>query len=187
MGIMDGMMSSMMDSMSPGDKQDTMLKMMPEMLKRIKGSEIMNLIGGWMSSMMFITGKSRFGFDETIKKVIKAGKESGWYHPSVNNHFEIDQNFEYSNPNKVASVAMCIPRKAHEILKENQKLAVMMPLKITVHEKDSITYITWMNIKMMGKMFGENISEIMKTADKDLRGTLKEILDTESVEGGEEK
>ena len=182
MGVMDQMMSSMMNTMSLDDKENTMLKLMPEMIKRVKSSEITALIGSQLSNMMFVTHKSKFGFAETIQKIKESGEAFGWYRPMINNHYEMEINFGLENPNPVATISMCIPRSAYEILKVDKKLAVMMPLQINVFEENDQVYITWMNIKMMGKMFGETVSKVMEKAEEDLMEVHKDI-----IEKGEEE
>ena len=112
-----------------------MLKLMPEMMKRIKGSEITKMIGELMSGMMFVTHKSRLGFAETVQEIKRRGEEAGWYNPTIHNHLEIERNFGLKDPNKVANVSMCILRSAYEILKVNNKLAVMMPFQISLFEE----------------------------------------------------
>ncbi len=90
MALMDKMMDGMLGSMSSGEKQDTMLKLMPEMMKRVKGSEIAGMIAELMSGMMFVTHKSRLGFAETIQEIKRQGEEAGWYNPTIHNHLEIE-------------------------------------------------------------------------------------------------
>ena len=58
----------------------------------------------------------------------------------------------------------------------------MMPLQINVFEENDQVYITWMNIKMMGKMFGETVSKVMEKAEEDLMEVHKDI-----IEKGEEE
>ena len=70
------------------------------------------------------------------------------------------------------------PSIADELLDE---LAVMMPLQINVYEENGQVYITWMNIKMMGKMFGEKVSQIMGKAVEDLMEVHKDIIDEKGV------
>jgi uncharacterized protein (DUF302 family) len=181
MGMMDLMMNAMTSSLNPEDKQDTMLKMMPEMVKQIKKEDIMELMGGFMNKMMFITHKSKFDFPETIQRIKSNGEEHGWYNPIITNHYEIEQNFDLPEPNRVATISMCIPRSAYKILKENKKLAVMMPLQINVYEEDGQVYITWMNIEMLGKLFGETVSQVMKDASKGLMTVHRDILLEEGV------
>ena len=177
MGMMDLMMNGMMASMTPDDKQDTMLKLMPEMINRIQSSEVLALIGDQLSNMMFVTHQSKFGFSETIQKIKESGEAFGWYHPMINNHYEMEMNLGLENPNRVATVSMCIPRSAYTILKVNKKLAVMMPLQINIYEENGQVYITWMNIKMMGRLFGETVSEIMGKAIEDLMEVHKDIIE----------
>jgi hypothetical protein len=55
----------MVGSMSSEEKQDTMLKLMPEMMKRVKGSEIVGMLEGLMSSMMFF---ARLSFANRVGK-----------------------------------------------------------------------------------------------------------------------
>ena len=176
MGMMDSMMNAMTGSLSPEDKQDTMLKMMPEMVKHIKREDIMELMGSFISKMMFVTHKSKFDFTETIQRIKSSGEEYGWYNPVITNHYEIEQHFDLPEPNRVATISMCIPRSAYKILKENKKLAVMMPLQINVYEEAEQVYITWMNIEMMGKLFGDDVSQVMQDASKGLMTVHRDIL-----------
>ena len=181
MGMMDLMINAMTKSLSPEDKQDTMLKMMPEMVKQIKKEDLMELMGSFVNEMMFITHKSKFDFTETIQRIKSNGEEYGWYNPVITNHYEIEQNFNLPEPNRVATISMCIPRSAYKILKENKKLAVMMPLQINVYEEEGQVYITWMNIEMMGKLFGDTVSQVMKDASKGLMTVHRDILLEEGV------
>ncbi len=36
-----------------------------------------------MARMKFVTDKSRFGFDETVEKVIESAKQAGWSSPNT--------------------------------------------------------------------------------------------------------
>ena len=179
MALMDKMMKPMMGSMSPVEKQDTMLKLMPEMVKQVKGSDMMTLLKEKMFGMMFLTHKSKFNFIETIQKVKNSGLEHGWYNPTISNHCEIEHELGLPDPNKVATVSMCIPRSAYEILKENKKLAVMMPMQINVYEEDGEVFVVWMNIEMMGKMFGPKVSKVMKEASRMLESVHENIVEKE--------
>jgi len=176
-GMMDTMMASMMNSMSPDEKQDSMIKLMPEMMKQIKGSDMMDLIREKMVGSMFVSYTSKHGFSETIQAIKKAGDDYGWYNPVITNHYEIEESMGLDSPNQVATVSMCIPRSAYHIIKENPKLAVMMPMQITVYEDENGVHVVWMNITMMGKMFGSNVSKIMGEASKMILNVLEDILD----------
>ncbi len=179
MKMMNQMMAVMMDSFTPDEKQDTMLKMMPEMVKNIKMDDVMEVISGMVSEMMFVTKKSRFSFAETVTKVEQNGRDFGWYNPVVTDRHELEQNFSLPEPNKVTAVSMCIPRAGYEILKVNKKLATMMPLQVVIYQEGEDVYISWMNIKMMGKLFGSKVSEIMGNAAQDMEKVLSEIYEEE--------
>lgn len=174
--LMNKMMDAMVGSMKPDQKQNTMLQMMPQMMKAIKGSDIMELFSSKISRMMFVTQNSKFDFEETITKVKDIAKDAGWYNPAYRNHYEIEKSFELDNPNKVATISMCIPRAAHNILKVNKRLAGMMPLQITIFEDEGKVYVSWMDITLMGKMFGQAVADIMATAEKNMREALKSII-----------
>jgi uncharacterized protein (DUF302 family) len=176
--MMNSMMGVMMESMTPDDKQDTMLKMMPEMMKEVKGADMLNILKEELFETMFITHKSRFGFSETVQKIKQYGEDYGWYNPIITDHDEIERNLGLHDPNKVAMVSMCIPRSAAKILKVNPKLGVMMPMQITVYEEDDQVYVVWMNIKMMGKLFGKVVAEVMGDATDMLLEVHKDIIET---------
>lgn len=187
MGMMHKMMGVMMDSMSTDEKQDSMMQMMPMMMKRIQGSEIMGLIGKEMMDLMFVARQSQFGFDETIQKVKQCGEDAGWFNPMINNHEELEKNLGLEDPNKVATVSMCIARSAARILNVEKRLGVMMPLQINIFEEEGRVYVSWMNLSLMGKAFGSVVSEIMKKAESDLVKTLETVLQKEDEEKGEDK
>jgi uncharacterized protein (DUF302 family) len=84
---------------------------------------------------------------------------------------------------------MCIPRSAYKILKANKKLAVMMPLQINVFEEEGQVYVTWMNIKLLGKLFGSTVAAVMDEAARGLADVHEGIIEQESIieqEGGRE-
>lgn len=180
MAMMNKMMNAMMDSMSPDEKQDTMLKLMPNMIKQIKRSDITGIFRDKLYDMMFVTHRSRFDFSETLQKIKESGIDHGWYHPMINNHFEMEKDLGLAEPNRVATVSMCIPRSAYEILKENKKLAVMMPLQINVYEEDGQVYVVWLNIEMMGKMFGNVTANVMADAAEMMQKVHKNIIEEEA-------
>ncbi len=180
MAMMDMMMKAMMGSMEPGEKQDTMLKMMPQMMKEIKGSDIMAMLRDKMLEMMFVIHKSKFGYAETLKKIQEAGLENGWYNPAIQDHYELEKSLELEDPNKMGTVSMCLLRSAHEILKENKNVGVMMPMQINVYEEEGEVFIVWLNLKMMGKMFGDKIEEVMEKTSDMLMQVHKDILKEEA-------
>lgn len=107
-------------------------------------------------------------FDETVEKIEANAKELGWKVPD-----KWKANFQ-ANFKKVVGVdigpskvlKMCEPQAAVDILKHDKfkNLAVMMPCTIAIYEKsDGKTYISTMNMGMLGKMFG---GEVAKAIDR---------------------
>jgi uncharacterized protein (DUF302 family) len=187
MSMMDKMMDAMVGSMKPSEKQDMMLEMMPQMGKNIKSKDVFNLLMGTISDLMFSVHKSKLDFEKTVSAIEKAGKEGGWYNPVITDHYKIEKELGYKDANKVTTISMCRPHSAHKILKidENKKLAVMMPMQINVYETaDGQVHVAWMNIKLMGKMFGAEVAKIMGEADKNLQEVHKEIIEGEGGQNG---
>lgn len=108
---------------------------------------------------------SPYAFEETLVKITANAKEMGWKVPKKWN-----VNFQKNllkvvkvdiGPNKL--IKMCEPQAAADILihDELKRLAVMMPCTIAVYEKsDGKTYISIMNMNMLGAMFGDVVNNI---------------------------
>ena len=102
---------------------------------------------------------------ETIAKVKSKAKEMGW---KVRKSWAI--NFQKNlkkvvkvdiGPNKV--LGMCEPQAAADILihDELKQLSVMMPCKYAVYQKsDGKTYISIMNMNLLGTAFGDVVKGI---------------------------
>jgi uncharacterized protein (DUF302 family) len=108
---------------------------------------------------------SPYSFDETLVKIEANAKAEGWKVPKT---WKVD--FQKNllkvvkvdiGPNKL--IKMCEPNAAADILihDELKRLSVMMPCTIGVYEKsDGKTYITIMNMKILGLLFGEVVEGI---------------------------
>ena len=122
-------------------------------------------IGKSLGSQMLIEVESPLGFDETLIKLEENAKYAGWKVPSK---WKI--NFQ-NNLQKVTGVdigknqvlKMCQPEAAARILvhDEYKLLTTMMPCTISVYEKSNgKTYISVMNMEMLGMIYGGVIAEI---------------------------
>ena len=118
-----------------------------------------------MGAMMLIEVVSPLGFDETLVKLEENAKAAGWKVPS-----KWKVNFQ-RNLQKVTGVdigknkviKMCEPAAAAKMLvhDEYKKLTTMMPCTIAVYEKsDGKTYISLMNMDLLGTIYGGLIAEI---------------------------
>jgi len=126
---------------------------------------VQQMIGQSIGSQMLIEVESPLGFDETMVKLEENAKYAGWKVPS-----KWKVNFQKNllkvtgtdiGKNKV--LKMCEPAAAARMLvhDEYKLLTTMMPCTIAVYEKsDGKTYISLMNIEMLGMIYGGLIAEI---------------------------
>ena len=125
-----------------------------------------------MPLMMINVHKSPLGFDETVLALEKAvASKEGW---KVSKTFDIQKNIldaGIKDMTKVKIVTLCNPKYANRILGDDKDKVVttMMPLGIGVYETaDGSTYMSEMNVGLMGMMFGGTIAEVMGNASKDI-------------------
>jgi uncharacterized protein (DUF302 family) len=118
-----------------------------------------------MGSNMLIEVESPLGFDETLLKLEENAKAAGWKVPS-----KWKVNFQ-KNLLKVTGtdigknqvLKMCEPEAAAKMLvhDEYKRLTTMMPCTLAVYEKsDGKTYISLMNMEMLGMIYGGVIADI---------------------------
>jgi uncharacterized protein (DUF302 family) len=122
-------------------------------------------LGQSIGSQMLIEVESPLGFDETMIKLEENAKYAGWKVPS-----KWKVNFQKNlmkvtgtdiGKNKV--LKMCEPAAAAKMLvhDEYKLLTTMMPCTISVYEKSNgKTYISLMNMEMLGMIYGGLIKEI---------------------------
>jgi len=109
--------------------------------------------------------QSPYAFEETIEKVVTNAKKLGWKVPKswkINFQKNLLKVVKVDiGPNRV--IGMCEPQAAADILihDELKKISVMMPCKVAIYEKsDGKTYISIMNMNLLGSAFGEKIGGI---------------------------
>lgn len=112
---------------------------------------------------MLIEVPSPFGFEETLAKLEANAKAQGWKVPEK---WKVDFQKNLGNvtdvdigPNQV--IKMCEPFAAAKLLvkDEYKQLTAMMPCTIAVYVKsDGKTYISMMNLDLMGKMYGGDVA-----------------------------
>ncbi len=126
---------------------------------------VQQMIGQSIGSQMLIEVESPLGFDETMIKLEENAKYAGWKVPS-----KWKVNFQ-KNLMKVTGtdigknqvLKMCEPVAAAKMLvhDEYKLLTTMMPCTIAVYEKSNgKTYISLMNMEMLGMIYGDLIKEI---------------------------
>ena len=126
---------------------------------------VQQMIGQSMGSQMLIEVESPLGFDETLVKLEENARGAGWKVPS-----KWKVNFQ-KNLLKVTGtdigknqvLKMCEPQAAAKMLvhEEYKRLTTMMPCTIAVYEKSNgKTYISIMNMEMLGMIYGGLIADI---------------------------
>jgi len=120
----------------------------------------------WFSGpdLMLSERPSRVGLDATVDRLTKAAKAEGWVVSGVQ---KLDESIrKHGGPavRPVRLVNLCHPEHAGKILAEDgaRIVSVMMPCTIAVYEKsDGTVWAASMNAKLMGKLFGGVVSEVM--------------------------
>jgi len=130
------------------------------------GGVILTLVVAWqaMPGMMLTEHQSPYGVDETVAKITENIEQAGWSVVSKKQVHEAIASGTGVTRKPVHLIKLCQPEYAKRILTQDSNLVMsaMMPCIISVYEKqDGSTYIGTRNARMMGKMFGGDIAEVM--------------------------
>lgn len=143
-----------------------MSKLLTILISFILGAIVAAAIGFYsLPGFMIKEVASPYGFEETMTKVKANAKAQGWKVPKswkINFQKNLKKTVKIDiGPNQV--MGMCEPQAAADILKHDKlkQLAVMMPCKIAIYEKsDGKTYISIMNMNLLGAAFGDVVKGI---------------------------
>ena len=125
-----------------------------------------------MPSMMLKVYESPLGYDATVAALHASVEDKGNW--KVSDTYDFQRNVEEAGHGpieKVGTVALCNPLLASRILDDdgNKRVTAFMPLGIGVYEdSDGKVYVSELNVKMMGMMFGGTIAEVMAEAGGDV-------------------
>ena len=138
---------------------------------------VQQMSGKSLAPQMLIEVESPLDFYDTLDKIVENAKAEGWKVPKkwrVNFQRNLEKvTGEDIGPNEV--IKMCEPHAAVKMLKHDEfkLLTTMMPCTIAVYEKSNgKTYISMMNMDMLGLMYGGEIAEIAK----DLAPQMKKMV-----------
>lgn len=145
-----------------------MSKLLTILISLIVGAGLAAFIGFKMlPGFMIKEIPSPLAFEETLVEIEKNAKALGWKVPKkwkVNFQKNLMKVVKVDiGPNKL--IKMCEPKAAADILihDELKRLSVMMPCTIAVYQKsDGKTYISIMNMNMLGTLFGDVLGDITK-------------------------
>ena len=126
---------------------------------------VQKIIGKSLAPQMLIEIESPLDFYDTLDKLEENAKAAGWKVPQkwrVNFQRNLEKVTGVDiGPNEV--IKMCEPEAAVRMLKhdEYKLLTTMMPCTIAVYEKSNgKTYISMMNMEILGLMYGGEVAEI---------------------------
>ena len=136
------------------------------------------LVWQLMPRMMFNVYQSPQNFDDTVATLQhNIGTKADW---KVLKFFDFKESIDkagHGPMSRIGSFALCNPRYASRILADdgNKKVTAMMPLGIGVYEDaNGNTYVSELNVKLLGMMFGGTIAEVMGVAGTDLNTAILE-------------
>jgi len=117
-----------------------------------------------MPSMMIVTAECEHDFDTTLAQLQTRIHDQGWVvvggKPSSMNESLAKQGHDFEP--RVSLVKLCQPDYAESVLTTDREMSCLMPCSIAVWEDDDgKTYLSKMNVGLMGKLFGGNIAKVM--------------------------
>jgi uncharacterized protein (DUF302 family) len=137
------------------------------------GVLVFNLAG----SLMFTERESPFTVEETVARIQQNVQASGkgWSLSGLRNAAKpIEADGGSVLP--VLMIEACSTRYSGPILKNDsiRFLSTLMPCKISVYKKsDGKVYIGMMNARLIGRLFGSEVAELMEQVAEDQAGFVK--------------
>ena len=130
-----------------------------------------------MPSLMLIKHKSSRSYDDSVAILGESlQKKQDWHVTQTRDYQEFTAGFGALE--RVCSVSVCNPRYAARILADdaNRGVTAFMPLAIGVYEdKKGQVFVSQLNVRLLGMMFGGTIAEVMGMAGRDLNGVVASV------------
>ena len=126
--------------------------------------------------MMIHEQQSSFDFDKTVETITRNAMELGWSVPKTYDFQATLLKHKQPDPGRIKVVKICQPEYASNLFANDDSkfVSAMMPCSISIYEKsDGKTYVSFMNMGLMAKMFSGNISTTLAQVAADD----KKILD----------
>lgn len=130
-------------------------------------------------TMMVYELKSPYGVDETVKVISENAKKQGWVVKKVMDMQKSQKKALNHDIPATKVMKLGQGKYAYELIKHDDTrfVAAMMPHSIAVYEKnDGSTYISTMNMGLMGKIFGGETDRIMSKVQADDDVILKFLM-----------
>ena len=129
-----------------------------------------------MPLLMLIKHKSNLSYTETVTTLSETlKKKKDWQVLTVNDYQKSTADFVALE--QVGSLTICNPRYASSILSNDRDRGVtaFMPLGLGVYEdKKGQVFVSRLNVRLLGMLFGGNIAKVMGKVGKDFN----EVVDT---------
>lgn len=125
-----------------------------------------------------VESKSRYGFDETVDRLIKEAEQKEWKIPFVH---DLQQSLAKSGKTvkPVKVIEICKPAYSGQMLELNDEriMSVMMPCRISVYMKDDgETYTAILDGSALSSGQPDRIASIMIAASDETFEIIKPIL-----------
>jgi uncharacterized protein (DUF302 family) len=121
---------------------------------------------------------SKFGFDETVEKLVEAANQKGWKVPTTHQLDKSVANAGY-DVLQTTVIELCHPGHAGKILSNDEDKVVtsMMPCRLSVYKKSNgEVIVSRMNTGLISKLFGGNISDVMADATQETEEIVSVVL-----------
>ncbi|TYO99357.1 uncharacterized protein (DUF302 family) [Geothermobacter ehrlichii] len=154
------------------------------------GSFFLGLIAGvvitgvlvWklMPKLMLTVHKSRLGFEETVAAIEQAAKAHGWNVPKIYDLQNTIRTAGHEDMTPVKIISMCQPDHAYRVLREdaNKMVSGIMPCRIGVFvPADGQVRLAKMNVRLMSRMFGGTITEVMAKVATEEERILRDVVE----------
>ena len=130
-----------------------------------------------MPSLMLIKHRSNRNYDDTVAALSEAlKKKQDWRVLTINDYQKSTGGF--GSLERVGSMSICNPRYAFKILSDdsNRRVSAFMPLAIGVYEdKKGQVFVSQLNLRLMGMMFGGTVADVMGMAGTDLKAAIESV------------
>jgi len=127
---------------------------------------------------VILESESRFGFEETIKKIQDSAEVRGWKIPTVHDLQETLRKNDI-HVQEVKVIELCKPQYSGALMKEDPTkfVSALMPCRISVYRKtNGKTYISRINSGMLSMFMGGTIGLVMGQAGTEMELVMKEVL-----------
>lgn len=128
-------------------------------------------VAGWQygGSLMFQEYPSPYGLEETAARIQQNIIGAGWALSGLRDPSSVARAEGNTVPGVLLVEACKVDYSAPILMDEQRRiLSILMPCKVSVYEKaDGKVYMGIMNTKLMGKLFGPMVADIMDKVSAD--------------------